>query len=113
MAIDEDFKTEVINYCKIEPDDEDIESIIEAAISKMEIETGKLFDASLPLAKQVVKMIVLDWYDHRGSITTENIHEIPFPVGAQMILNQIALSSEYARKPMPGEEEESENESEG
>lgn len=105
MAIAEEFKEEVMNYCRIEEEDDvDVEAIIEAAVQKVEVETGKIFDLEKPLAKQVVKMIVLDWYDHRGSITTENIHEIPFPVGAQMILNQIALSSEFERKPMPGEE---------
>lgn len=105
MAVSEEFRTEVMDYCRIEPDDADVSTIIDAAVQKMEIETGKLFEEKKPLAKQVVKMIVLDWYDHRGSITTENIHEIPFPVGAQMLMNQIALSSEFERKPMPGEKE--------
>lgn len=104
----EEFKTEVMNYCKIEDEDTDIDSIIDASIQKLEVETGKLFSESRPLACQVVKMIVLDWYDHRGSITTENIHDIPFPVGAQMILNQIAISSEFERKPLPDEEDDSE-----
>lgn len=105
MAIKEEFRKEVLAYCKIEEDDDDIDSIIESSIQKLEIETGKRFSLSQPLTKQAVKMVVLDWYDHRGSITTENIREIPFPVGVQMILNQISLSSEFERKPMPGEDE--------
>ena len=99
MAVSENLKQNFYDYAKVEEEDNgQAASILEAAIQKAEIETGKVFDEKKPLYVHVVKMIAQDWYDHRGSITTENIHELPLTMGAQVILNQIAISSEFKRK---------------
>ena len=98
MAVSEDLKQEFYDYAKVEDDETVAASILEAAIQKAEVETGKEFSESQPLYVHVVKMIAQDWFDHRGSITTENIHELPLTIGAQVILNQIAISSEFTRK---------------
>ncbi len=99
MAVSENLKQNFYDYAKVEEEDNgQAASILEAAIQKAEIETGKVFDEEKPLYVHVVKMIAQDWYDHRGSITTENIHELPLTIGAQVILNQIAISSEFKRK---------------
>ena len=101
MAVSEKLKQNFYEYAKVEDEDNgQAASILEAAIQKAEVETGKLFDEEKPLYVHVVKMIAQDWYDHRGSITTENIHELPLTIGAQVILNQIAISSEFDRKEM-------------
>ena len=98
MAVSETLKQAFYDYAKIEDDENVAASILEAAIQKSEIETGKAFNKDKPLFVHVVKMIAQDWYDHRDSITTENIHELPLTIGAQVILNQIAISSEFERK---------------
>lgn len=99
MAVSEELKQNFYEYAKVEDEDNgQAASILEAAIQKAEVETGKLFSEDMPLYVHVVKMIAQDWYDHRGSITTENIHELPLTIGAQVILNQIAISSEFQRK---------------
>ena len=95
MAVSETLKQAFYDYAKIEDDENVAASILEAAIQKSEIETGKAFNEDKPLFVHVVKMIA---QDHRGSITTENIHELPLTIGAQVILNQIAISSEFERK---------------
>ena len=101
MAVSEELKQNFYEYAKVEDEDNgQAASILEAAIQKAEIETGKAFNEDKPLYVHVVKMIAQDWYDHRGSITTENIHELPLTIGAQVILNQIAISSEFQRKEM-------------
>lgn len=101
MAVSEELKQNFYEYAKVEDEDNgQAASILEAAIQKAEVETGKAFDEGKPLYVHVVKMIAQDWYDHRGSITTENIHELPLTIGAQVILNQIAISSEFDRKEM-------------
>ena len=100
MAVSEDLKKDFYDYAKVEDDEKQAASILEAAIQKAEVETGKAFDEDKPLYVHVVKMIAQDWYDHRGNITTENIHELPLTIGAQIILNQIAISSEFDRKEM-------------
>ena len=100
MAVSAKLLDDVKTYCKIEDDDMDVQPLTEAAVQKMEIETGKIFKESQPLCVQIVKMLVEDWYDHRGSITTENIKELPMAIGAQVILNQIAISSEFEPKPL-------------
>lgn len=101
MAVSEELKQNFCEYAKIEDEDYgQAASILEAAIQKAEIETGKAFNEDKPLYVHVVKMIAQDWYDHRGSITTENIHELPLTIGAQVTLNQIAMSSEFERKSM-------------
>ena len=101
MAASEELKQNFYEYAKVEDEDNgQAVSILEAAIQKAEIETGKAFNEDKPLYVHVVKMIAQDWYDHRGSITTENIHELPLTIGAQVILNQIAISSEFHRKEM-------------
>ena len=104
MAVSADLKNNFYDYAKVDDHDEtQAASILEAAVQKAEIETGKAFDESKPLYVHVVKMIAQDWFDHRGSITTENIHELPLTIGAQIIMNQIALSSEFYRKEMDTE----------
>jgi hypothetical protein len=101
MAVSEKLKQNFYEYAKVEDEDNgQAASILEAAIQKAEIETGKKFDEEQPLYVHVVKMIAQDWYDHRGNITTENIHELPLTIGAQVVLNQIAISSEFSRKEM-------------
>ena len=101
MAVSEKLKQSFYEYAKVEDEDNgQAASILEAAIQKAEIETGKEFDEEQPLYVHVVKMIAQDWYDHRGNITTENIHELPLTIGAQVVLNQIAISSEFSRKEM-------------
>ena len=107
MAVSAEFKSDFYDYAKVEDDEAQAAGLLEAAIQKAEIETGKAFTESSPLYSLVVKMIAQDWFDHRGSITTENIHELPMTIGAQVILNQIALSSEFEVKsmdPAPAEE---------
>lgn len=99
----QEYIDEVKEYCRVEEDDNDIVPLINAAIQKAEIETGKIFDEKKPLYAQIIKMIVLDWHDNKGSITNVNIHELPLTIGAQVILNQIAISSEFKRKSMEGE----------
>ena len=107
MAVSTEMIADFLEYAKVEDEDNgQAASILEAAVQKSEIETGKAFDEGKPLYVHVVKMIAQDWYDHRGSITTENIHELPLTIGAQVILNQIAISSEFDVK-----ETEAENES--
>ena len=99
MAVREDLKQNFYDYAKVEDyDEKQAASILEAAIQKAEVETGKAFDETKPLYVHVVKMIAQDWFDHRGNITTENIHELPLTIGAQVVLNQIAVSSEFKRK---------------
>lgn len=109
MAVSEEFKNAVLSYCKIEDDDKDVTGLIEAAVQKMEIETGKVFDETKPLCCLIVEMLVEDWYDHRGSVTTENLHELPPTIGAQVILNQIGLSAEFESKKYPGGDDESQS----
>ena len=100
MAVSEALKNDFLSYAKVEEEDNgQAASILEAAIQKAEIETGKAFDEKQPLYVHAVKMIAQDWYDHRGSITTENIHELPMTIGAQVILNQIAISSAFTKEP--------------
>ena len=104
MAVSEELKQDFYSYAKVEDEDNgQAASILEAAIQKAEVETGKAFNEEKPLYVHVVKMIAQDWFDHRGSITTENIHELPLTIGAQVILNQIAISSEFDRKEMEEE----------
>lgn len=110
MAVSETFKQDFYDYAKVEEDEAQAAGFLAAAIQKAEIETGKLFTESSPLYALVVKMIAQDWFDHRGSITTENIRELPMTIGAQVILNQIALSSEFEVKSMPGTEAETDTE---
>lgn len=99
MAVSEELRQNFYDYAKVEDyDEKQAASILEAAIQKAEVETGKKFNEEKPLYVHVVKMIAQDWFDHRGSITTENIHELPLTIGAQVILNQIAISSEFDRK---------------
>ena len=102
MAVSEELKKAVLRYCRVEDDANDITGLIEAAVQKMEVETGKVFDETKPLCCLIVEMMVEDWYDHRGSVTTENLHELPPTIGAQVILNQIALSAEFKPKEYPG-----------
>lgn len=98
--VSHEFIEEVLDYCKLEEadDTEEVKTFIESAVQKVEVETGKVFSEKQPLCKQAVKMIVLDWYDHRGGITTENIRDLPPPIGTQYMLNQISMSSEFKRK---------------
>lgn len=96
--VTENLKKHFYEYAKIEDDETLAASILEAAVQKAEVETGKAFSEAAPLYVHVVLMIAQDWYDHRGSVTTENIHELPLTIGAQVILNQIAISSEFKRK---------------
>ena len=104
MAVSDKLKRDFYDYAKVEDEDNgQAASILEAAIQKAEVETGKAFNEEKPLYVHVVKMIAQDWYDHRGSITTENIHELPLTIGAQVILNQIAISSEFDRKELDDE----------
>ncbi len=98
MAVSTEFKQAFYDYAKVEDDETVAASILEAAVQKAEVETGKAFREDQPLYVHVVKMIAQDWFDHRGSITTENIHELPLTIGAQIILNQIAISSEFKNK---------------
>lgn len=93
--MDEKFIDDIKDYVKVDGDDAVLNAIVSAAIEKCENETGKAFDASRSLYAQAVKMIVADWYDHRGSMTTENIKELPASAHVQNILNHIAVSTEY------------------
>lgn len=102
MAISKQVIEEIKEYCKIE-DDRDAESFALAAVQKLEVETGKIFDEAQPLYMLAVKMLVEDWFDHRGNITTENIRELPLAIGVQAIINQIAISSEFTKKPLKTE----------
>lgn len=93
--MDEKFVAEIKDYLKIDGDDAVLTAIISAAIEKCENETGKTFDASRPLYAQAVKMVTADWYDNRGSVTTENIKALPVSIHAQNVLNHIAISTDY------------------
>lgn len=84
-------------YLKIEDDDSAVlESILNAVIEKCENETGKTFTSDSALYLQAVRMIVADWYDHRGTTTTEQLKELPLSTHVQSILNHIAISTDYA-----------------
>ncbi|MGN1414048.1 MAG: head-tail connector protein [Anaerovoracaceae bacterium] len=91
----EEFLKSVQEYLKLDDADTVLRSIVSAAIQKCEEETGKAFDESC-LYGQAVKMLAAEWYDHRGITTTEQLKELTAPAHIQGILNQIALSSDYA-----------------
>lgn len=93
--MDKAFIDEVRNYLKVEDSDPDIEPILSAAVEKCENETGKAFIAESKLYVQAVKMITADWYDHRGTSTTENLKELPLSIHVQSILNHIAISTDF------------------
>ena len=90
------FIESVIEYIKA--DSTDIAVVNElclAAVEKFELETGKMFDETSSLMALAVKMLVAEWFDHRGQTTTENLKEMPLATNLQSILNQVAISSDY------------------
>jgi len=97
MTISDSFVTACKKYAKIsvDADDDVIKTIIEAAAARMESETGKTFSETDPVIALTCKMIFCDWYQHRGTTTTEALHELPLTTGCQTNLNLIALSSDY------------------
>ena len=90
-----DFLKSVQDYLKLDYEDTVLESIVSAAIEKCEEETGRLFDENRLLYCQAVKMLAAEWFDHRGTTTTEQLKELTAPAHIQGILNQIALSPDY------------------
>lgn len=94
--MDQEILNSIKEYLKIEDDDNAVlESIIEAVIERCENETGKAFTGESALYLQAVRMIAADWYDHRGTTTTEQLKELPLATHVQSILNHIAISAEY------------------
>lgn len=86
----------VMLYIKADSADADtVNDLCSAAVEKCELETGKAFTEDSSLYCLSVKMLVAEWFDHRGQTTTENLKEMPLATNLQSILNQIALSSEY------------------
>ena len=85
----------VKDYAKVSEDDTVLLEIAKAAKERCENETGKEFDLSRPLCAQAIRMITLDWSDHRGTTTTENLKELPMSTHVQNILNHIAISTDY------------------
>jgi uncharacterized phage protein (predicted DNA packaging) len=107
MSVSNEYLKSALNYCRVDDEEEEeIKGLTEAAIRKCEVETGKEFIEKDQLYALVVKMLVLDWYDHRGSVTTENIHALPVTMAAQTILDHIALSSLYKAKEFGGESDD-------
>ena len=93
----EKFIEEVVVYCKADTEERgELEQIMNAAIAFVEETTGKQFNTEQILLKQAVKMITSEWFDHRGTASSENLKELPPSVHLQRLLNQIALSSDYA-----------------
>lgn len=88
--------SKTMDYVKADPSDISLEAILDAAIEKCEEETGKAFDESSALYCIAVMMLAADWYDHRGTTTTENLKDMPESIHVQRILNQISLNSDYA-----------------
>ena len=91
-----ELKKNVAAYVKVDETDEVLASLCEAAIEKCELETGKAFDDKSGFYCLAIKMLVAEWYDHRGQTTTETLKELPVTTNLQSILNQIAMSTEYA-----------------
>lgn len=91
----EEFLKSVQDYLKLDYEDTVLSSIVSAAIEKCEEETGKAFDEKRILYCQAVKMLAAEWYDHRGTTTTEQLKELTAPAHVQGILNQIALNPDY------------------
>ena len=90
------FIESVIEYIKADSTDMAVvNELCLAAVEKFELETGKMFDETSSLMALAVKMLVAEWFDHRGQTTTENLKEMPLATNLQSILNQVALSSDY------------------
>jgi len=81
-------------YARIDYDDTALTMLANAAIEKCEQETGKAFVETSNLYMLAVEMLALHWYENRGGTSTQAQTEIPFSL--QPILNQIALSADYA-----------------
>lgn len=91
-----EFINGIIQYIKADSEDSAVVSdLTTAAIEKCELETGKPFNEGSQLYKLAVKMLVAEWFDHRGQTTTENLKEMPMATNLQSILNQIAMSEDY------------------
>ena len=59
---------------------------------------GKAFNEESALWCQAVKMLSAEWFEHRGTTTTEQLKELSAPAHVQGILNQISLNSDYEEK---------------
>ena len=93
-----EFLKNVQDYLKLDLKDTVLESIVSAAIEKCEQETGKAFNEESALWCQAVKMLSAEWFEHRGTTTTEQLKELSTPAHVQGILNQISLNSDYEEK---------------
>ena len=93
-----EFLKNVQDYLKLDLKDTVLESIVSAAIEKCEQETGKAFNEVSALWCQAVKMLSAEWFEHRGTTTTEQLKELSAPAHVQGILNQISLNSDYKEK---------------
>lgn len=83
--------SEVKDYLKVDIQDDDllIGSLINLSEEVIKNITGKEFDSTNEIAKNVAKMLIAMWYENRGNVNpSNNPNELPF--GVHMLLMQLS-----------------------
>lgn len=82
-------------YLRVTDSDEDelITSLLAAAESLIQQQSGKSCYSDDSLYELAAKMLVSHWYDNRGMTQYGNVSEIP--LSAQAIIDHIKLDSDY------------------
>lgn len=96
--IGEIMKRDLLEYAKIDGEDDLAVSLYSAAVQLAESQTGKRFviqddKPKYPLYWLAIKMMVSYWYDNRGNGSDKNFVELP--LSSRVILDHIAISHDF------------------
>lgn len=83
----------VYRYCKVDPDDREIQDLIDAAeayiINLIDMKTVTTLEED-PVFCLAVKMLVLHWYDNRGGVISgPRMAVTDIPIGIQSLITQL------------------------